>query len=82
MRSLKKKARVSGRIIKGLYESRVLTRAIGIFGRPISRKEFQLPPSLKERLLFDMTSQPIQGAYVWLSAEVIRQPSTSVSPKR
>jgi thioredoxin reductase (NADPH) len=46
---------------KGVFESKVLACAIGIFGRPNKPKEFQLPPSLKERLLFDMTSQAIQS---------------------
>ena len=45
----------------GVYESKVLACAIGIFGRPNKPKEFQLPPSLKERLLFDMTSQAIKN---------------------
>lgn len=49
---------------KGVYESKVLACAIGIFGRPNKPKEFQLPPSLKERLLFDMTSQAIQSEHV------------------
>ena len=44
-----------------IYESKVLACAIGIFGRPHKPKEFKLPPSLKERLLFDMTSQAIQS---------------------
>ena len=44
-----------------VYESKVLACAIGIFGRPNKPKEFKLPPSLKERLLFDMTSQAIQS---------------------
>src|SRR5260370_36639442 len=45
----------------GTYESRVLAVAIGIFGRPNKPKEYGLLPSLKERLLFDMTSHPIQN---------------------
>jgi len=45
----------------GTYESRVLAVAIGIFGRPNKPKEYRLPQSLKERLLFDMTSRPIQN---------------------
>src|ERR1700724_1017033 len=45
----------------GTYESRVLAVAIGIFGRPNKPKEYRLLPSLKERLLFDMTSHPIQN---------------------
>ena len=45
----------------GTYESRVLAVAIGIFGRPNKPKEYRLLPSLRDRLLFDMTSQPIQN---------------------
>src|SRR5258708_7857532 len=48
----------------GTYESRVLAVAIGIFGRPNKPKEYRLLPSLKERLLFDMTSYPIQNENV------------------
>ncbi len=46
---------------QGVYESKVLACAIGIFGRPNKPKEYRLPPSLKERLLFDMTSHAIQN---------------------
>jgi thioredoxin reductase (NADPH) len=49
---------------QGVYESKVLACAIGIFGRPNKPKEYRLPPSLKERLLFDMTSQQIQNEAV------------------
>ena len=45
----------------GTYESKVLAVAIGIFGRPNKPKDYRLLPSLKERLLFDMTSYPIQN---------------------
>src|SRR5713101_304985 len=45
----------------GIYESRVLAVGIGIFGRPNKPKEYRLLPSLKERLLFDMTSHAIQN---------------------
>src|SRR4029079_2627824 len=45
----------------GVYESKVLACAIGIFGRPNKPKEYQLPPSLRGRLLFDMTSQAIKN---------------------
>jgi thioredoxin reductase (NADPH) len=45
----------------GTYESKVLAVAIGIFGRPNKPKDYRLLPSLKERLLFDMTSLPIQN---------------------
>src|SRR5258708_31598562 len=44
----------------GIDESRVLAVGIGIFGRPNKPKEYRLLPSLKERLLFDMTSLPIE----------------------
>src|SRR5678815_3944191 len=46
---------------QGVYESKVLACAIGIFGRQNKPKEYRLPPSLKERLLFDMTSFQIQN---------------------
>src|SRR6266849_5556524 len=49
---------------QGVYESKVLACAIGIFGRPNKPKEYRLPSSLKERLLFDMTSQQIQNEAV------------------
>jgi len=45
---------------QGVYESKVLAVAIGIFGRPNKPKEYRLLPSLKDRLLFDMTSQRIE----------------------
>jgi thioredoxin reductase (NADPH) len=45
----------------GTYESKVLAVAIGIFGRPNKPKDYRLLPSLKGRLLFDMTSHPIQN---------------------
>ncbi len=44
----------------GSYETKVLAVAIGIFGRPNKPKEYRFPLSLKERLLFDMTSQVIE----------------------
>jgi thioredoxin reductase (NADPH) len=49
---------------QGVYESKVLACAIGIFGRPNKPKEYRLPPTLRERLLFDMTSQEIQNESV------------------
>jgi thioredoxin reductase (NADPH) len=48
----------------GLYESKVLAVGIGIFGRPNKPKEYKLLPSLKERLLFDMTSTQLQNEAV------------------
>lgn len=44
----------------GAYESRVLAVAIGIFGRPNKPQAYRLPATLKERLLFDMTSYLIE----------------------
>lgn len=49
---------------KGIYESRVLGVAIGIFGRPNKPKEYSFPPSLRQRLLFDITSIPIRSENV------------------
>jgi len=48
----------------GAFESKVLAVAIGIFGRPNKPKEYRLPPALKEKLLFDMTSYTIQNEAV------------------
>jgi len=45
----------------GTYESHVLAIAIGILGRPNKPKEYSLPGSLKDRLLFDITSQTIKN---------------------
>ena len=63
MRSLEQEGGARFRIESshGVYESMVLACAIGIFGRPNRPKEYQLPPSLKGRLLFDMTSQAIKN---------------------
>ncbi|HYY58397.1 MAG TPA: NAD(P)-binding domain-containing protein [Pyrinomonadaceae bacterium] len=46
---------------KGTYEAKVLAIGIGIFGRPNKPKEYRFPPALKERLLFDITSQRVEG---------------------
>ncbi|HEY6805388.1 MAG TPA: NAD(P)-binding domain-containing protein [Pyrinomonadaceae bacterium] len=48
----------------GTFESRVLGVAIGIFGRPNKPREYQFPPSLRERLLFDITSVSIRDENV------------------
>jgi thioredoxin reductase (NADPH) len=66
LRSLngKGEARFQVESSQGVYESKVLACAIGIFGRPNKPKEYRLPPTLKERLLFDMTSQQIQNEAV------------------
>ena len=49
---------------QGIFESKVLACAIGIFGRPNKPKEYRLPPSIKDRLLFDMTSQLVENEAV------------------
>jgi thioredoxin reductase (NADPH) len=49
---------------KGTFESRVLGVAIGIFGRPNKPKDYSFPPSLRQRLLFDITSVPIRDENV------------------
>lgn len=66
MRSLKEAGGARFRVESshGAYESKVLAVGIGIFGRPNKPKEYRLLPSLKERLLFDMTSYPIQNEAV------------------
>jgi len=66
MRGLEKEVGARFRVesSKGVYESKVLACAIGIFGRPNKPKEYRLPPSLRERVLFDMTSQQIQNEAV------------------
>ncbi len=46
---------------KGVFDARVLTIAIGVLGRPNKPKEYLLPPSLKNRLMFDITSRSIQN---------------------
>jgi thioredoxin reductase (NADPH) len=48
----------------GVYTGRVLAVAIGILGRPNKPKEYPLPASLKERLLFDITSRPVYDEHV------------------
>jgi len=57
-------ARFRIRTSKGTFESRVLGVAIGIFGRPNKPKDYSLPPSLRQRLLFDITSIPIRDENV------------------
>ncbi len=45
------------------YEARVVVIAIGILGKP-NKPEYRLPTTLKERLLFDVTSIEIRNARV------------------
>jgi len=49
---------------QGTFENRVLGVAIGIFGRPNKPKDYSFPPSLRDRLLLDITSVPIRGENV------------------
>jgi thioredoxin reductase (NADPH) len=49
---------------KGRYKSKVLAIAVGILGRPNKPAEYPLPPSLKARLLFDITSNRIENENV------------------
>jgi len=46
---------------KGVFDARVLTIAIGVLGRPNKPKEYRLPPSLKDRLMFDITTRRIEN---------------------
>jgi thioredoxin reductase (NADPH) len=48
----------------GTFESKVLAVAIGIFGRPNKPQDYSFPPSLRQRLLFDITSIPIRDENV------------------
>lgn len=49
---------------KGAFETSIVAVGIGIFGRPNKPKEYNFPPALKGRLLFDITSQHIEGEQV------------------
>ena len=46
---------------KGIFDALVITIAIGVLGRPNKPKEYVLPPSLKDRLLFDITTRRIEN---------------------
>src|SRR6185369_16078941 len=52
------------RTSSGVFESKVLGVAIGIFGRPNKPKDYAFPPSLRQRLLFDITSVAIRDENV------------------
>jgi thioredoxin reductase (NADPH) len=47
----------------GQYDTKVVVIAIGILGKP-NKPEYPLPRSLKDRLLFDVTTVPITNADV------------------
>jgi thioredoxin reductase (NADPH) len=48
---------------RSVYESRVVAIAIGILGKP-NKPDYKLPLSLKSRILFDMTTVPVENADV------------------
>ncbi len=48
---------------KGSYETKLITVAIGILGKP-NKPEYKLPVSLKDKLLFDVTSTEIKNSKV------------------
>jgi len=48
---------------KATYDTKVVVIAIGILGKP-NKPDYQLPRSLKNRLLFDVTTTPIADAEV------------------
>jgi thioredoxin reductase (NADPH) len=49
---------------KGIFDAEVLAIAIGILGRPNKPKEYRLPPSLKDRLMFDISTRRIENEEV------------------
>ncbi len=48
---------------KGTFESKIITVAIGILGKP-NKPEYRIPTSLKSRIMFDLTSTPVSDAEV------------------
>jgi len=46
---------------KGVLETKVITVAIGILGKP-NKPEYRIPSSLKSRILFDLTSIPVKDS--------------------
>ena len=46
---------------QGIFDAEVLAIAIGILGRPNKPKEYKLPPALKDRLMFDITTRRIEN---------------------
>jgi thioredoxin reductase (NADPH) len=48
---------------KNQYHSKIVTIAIGIFGKP-NKPDYKIPPSLKEKVLFDVTTIFIQNSDV------------------
>lgn len=48
---------------RGVYETRVIAISIGILGKP-NKPEYRIPPLLKERILFDLTTKEIGGSKV------------------
>lgn len=48
---------------KGEYDAKVVVIAIGILGKP-NKPEYKLPLTLKDRILYDMTTTDVSGADV------------------
>jgi thioredoxin reductase (NADPH) len=48
---------------KNQYHSKIVTIAIGIFGKP-NKPDYKIPPTLKEKVLFDVTTIFIQNSDV------------------
>ncbi|MCL6100116.1 MAG: NAD(P)-binding domain-containing protein [Bacteroidetes bacterium] len=48
---------------KGTYKSKIVTIAIGILGKP-NKPEYKIPTTLREKVLFDITSVEIKNANV------------------
>jgi thioredoxin reductase (NADPH) len=47
----------------GTYDSKIIVIAIGILGKP-NKPEYKLPPLLKDKLVFDLTTIPIANSNV------------------
>ena len=45
----------------GIFDTKVLAVAIGVLGRPNKPKEYRFPASLKDRILFDITTRPMEN---------------------
>ncbi len=48
---------------RGSYDARVVAISIGILGKP-NKPEYKMPPTLKDRLLFDLTTIDVAGSDV------------------
>ncbi len=48
---------------KGAYDAKVVVIAIGILGKP-NKPDYRIPPSLRDRVLYDITSTEVTGVDV------------------